>query len=41
MHTVCRTGKNFNKAPLCPYFACADPECTECEEGWEKDPKLV
>ena len=33
-HTVCRTGADFNTPPACPYGACLDAECKECDD-WE------
>ena len=31
---VCRHGANFNKSPSCPWNACIDGECTQCQSGW-------
>ena len=33
-HTVCRTGELWNVEPSCPYFACANADCSECLDGW-------
>lgn len=34
-HWVCRTGEGrYNKAPECPWNACIDGNCYECESGW-------
>ena len=33
-HTVCRTGELFNKEPECPYYACANADCSQCTENW-------
>lgn len=34
-HTVCRTGQLFNVAPECPYYACANADCSTCIPDWE------
>ena len=33
-HTVCRTGANYNQEPACPYFACANADCSVCIDDW-------
>lgn len=34
-HWVCRTGEGrYNKSPECPWNACKDGNCYECESGW-------
>ena len=33
-HTVCRTGELFNREPECPYYACANADCSKCVENW-------
>ena len=33
-HTVCRTGELYNEEPACPYFACANGDCSICKENW-------
>lgn len=35
-HWVCRYGPGYyNKAPECPWNACIDGNCYECESGWQ------
>ena len=34
-HTVCRTGSLYNVEPSCPYFACANADCSECIADWQ------
>ena len=33
-HTVCRTGELFNVEPACPYYACANADCSACIPDW-------
>jgi hypothetical protein len=33
-HTVCKSGDGYNKSPRCPWNACKNGDCTECEQGW-------
>ena len=33
-HTVCRTGELFNVEPACPYYACANADCSQCKPDW-------
>ena len=33
-HTVCRTGDLYNVEPACPYYACANADCSECIADW-------
>ena len=30
-HTVCKTGPGYNKSPECPWSACKNGDCSECE----------
>ena len=34
-HTVCRTGTLYNQEPECPYYACANADCSQCEPDWQ------
>ena len=34
-HTVCRTGELFNVEPSCPYYACANADCSACVPDWQ------
>ena len=36
-HTVCRTGELWNKPPECPYFSCANADCSVCNLDWASD----
>lgn len=36
-HTVCRTGELWNKPPECPYYSCANADCSVCHRDWEDD----
>ena len=40
-HTVCRRGANAFIAPLCPYYACLDEECTKCNGEVEDSTKAT
>ena len=31
-HTICRRGKLAFTPPKCPYYACKDDQCEECNE---------
>lgn len=36
-HIVCRTGDLHNQEPLCPYYACLNADCSQCNENWEQE----
>jgi|OM-RGC.v1.027559368 hypothetical protein len=36
-HYVCRYNENYNTPPDCPYTACLNGECTECDDSWMAD----
>ena len=36
-HTVCRTGSLYNVEPACPYYACANSDCSDCINNWQTE----
>ena len=37
LHTVCRYGALYNVMPKCPWNACTNGDCSECDANWTQD----